>query len=216
MAQTLVLFTLTHKDTTYSFKHVDLFNLSVTDEADYVKMTTDFDTAKSAFGAAVANAFYYASYAKPKIAYETVKSKITEAMGKVKDYQRHDWFVYAGDKFIGSASVRTPDYNIEEIFGKGYATPIWEVSATVTKEFQSTGIVSGILKPFMKFVSEQFPTHTLLIRVSPTHEVTKHLVTKNHLQSMGTFKYPTNLVLITLTFEYEIYVATMKTLSPDY
>jgi len=208
MAQTLSAFTLTHKDTTYNFKHVDLFDLSTTDEADYVKMSSDFDTAKSAFGQAVAWAFYSASFAKPKIAYETVKSKITEAKGKVKDYQRHDWFVYVGDKFLGSASVRTPDYDIENI-----TSPIWEVSATVTKKFQSKGFASGLMKPFLKFISEQFPKHTLLIRVSPTHAAAKHLVTKNHFKSMGTFSYPTNLVLITLTFEYEIFVATEKTLS---
>lgn len=205
MAQPLNTFTLTLNANDYTFRLVDLFNLSSIDEALYVAMTQDFDAAKGAYGATVANAFYYASFAKPNIAYETVKKKISEAKEKVPGYQRYDWFVFTNDKFVGTASVRTPDYDIKEFLGGTPVTSTWELSATVTKDYRSKHIVSGLTSRFTKFISQNFPTYTQIVRVQPDNEMVKHLVSKSNFKSVGKNTVVLDLYVTSATFEYDVY-----------
>ena len=199
-------FDLIHDNCTYSFRLVDLFNLSAEDEKLYVILTQDFEAAKGAYGNAVAQAFYYASFAKPKIAFETIKSKISEAKSKTEGYQRYDWFVFTSDKFVGTASVRTPDYDLGNILGGAITSPVWELSATVSKDFRSKHITSNLVGQFVKYISQQFPTHVQLVRVNPDNEMVKHLVTKHNFKPVGKNQVAMDLKVITMTFDYDVYV----------
>lgn len=192
-------FTLVDKQT-YEFRHVDLLNLSPSEEEAYVVLTNDYDAAAQVFGTTIANVFYTASFLNKKIAYDTMKKKINKDKEIIPNYHRDDWFIYLDNVFVGTMALRTSDHVLKD------KPNVLELSASIKSEFRSKRIVSGLFPLFIQKFKQEHPDTSIMIRTIQSNEVVCHLVKKNNFKFVDVAKTTFDLILLAPDIDFMIWV----------